>query len=1762
MDKILTALAFASATALALGLICKNANAGNVPEPDRPAKALAVKWKEYDKALAKDNPQKQAKILESIKADASDRHLLWDWWDASCRYGAVRSSINWKLRDSLTASLGDEVREMEEPLLSFEYARKYGNESEYELLDRVESSAASLRQTRHRAFWNADSKVSSAFSATLPKYIENDYEYALWAILPTWGNENGLKDNRTAQKLGAVLGDRYPVAGMLRYRSILAISYEDKRRDALRDFVSEYAGKALAYYAEAELLDMEMSSLARRSAGSDGYRSLLARCEAFERGRRSLRGEEAKMAGDIDGVRDLIKRLNSSEVEVSAVQEDTLVLRLRNKSSVRVGLYKDSKLIFSAAEENAARSFYAYDTIRIALPKLDDGEYTVKCSGVDRYSFEKYSISLALREDSEGYSVYAAEQYSGRPLSRINLELCKNGKQLVAVEGVTLQEGFTALPQEISSLINASDIYGLAASCTSEDGLMLKSKTVNTGYYSHTSRYSHASSSPAQECVVFTDRGAYNPGDTMHFKSVFYRETDAQEVIPGMEVRAVLYDADGKRVDESLLITNDFGSAAGSFCIPKGLKGGYFRLELASGDGAVRSSRGVRVDEFVTPSFELAFDAMEDIIRMPGDTVRFSGKVTSYSGHGMSSAALRYMAVVWGSVLAEGSAEIAKDGTFVIEVPTPFNGRSGEVMLEAVLADGTGESFVYNTSVKVSKAQYLYMYVCARDSSISPHSHAAHLELLSEPGGGYADAVRVAGDSVCVFMDAPKSSDAHEATVRYSLHDESGTEISHGHTVPGAKLELHLPEQKMYCLKARLSVSGRNGEADMAEAEMKFVRIDRDASAIDAPVDCFFEKIDENGRTGLRLGSTTGDVWAVVDVFDGKRHLLGSRCVHIDGRRGEDGSLEDILFDYKDEWPDAVHLNVFYFKHSSEKSWKCSFYRAKETEDLPLSFTSFTDKAFPGQHCEISVQADSAAECLAAVFDRSIDNIVRNDWGVVRKTLPHSEPVRVNVSSGGIYGRMSYTYIGRHGRIMAKGGIQALVAEAAEADYARPESSNELLAAPVSASAVSAADHVAIRGNFAGTLAFEPFLYPGQDGKVTLAFETSDRLSTYHVQVYAHDRSMRNKVVCRDMVVTLPLKLAVSEPKYMYAGDSLSLAVTASANADVPVGGKLYMYRYDTGDWRSASPVSEECVSLCVQPGAVAVSSFAVNAPAAVSAEGAVIGLKLVFVSDDGKWSDGMFVSVPVRPDKQVITEAHSAVLLPGADRDSLVAGLRSAFEDVGGAGEIIVRELSLMDMVRAAIPARTDPESDNVIDLSEAYYMRLVAGSLGVDADAKMSVGELRDKIFACKNADGGFSWFSGMESSPVITALLLERFAKLRDAGLMPADFPELDSAVKFLDSSTFTSGRPIWRGGISYEQYLYARSYYPAVPFGDIRGADGKTMSEFRKYVSSYLLPAVGRGMSGRVLAKARRAAILSRLSASDEGMALAKAWGAHGLGRVEKSLDADVASLLEYMVPHKDGGMYCPNAVMPWRGLLESEAYAHSLICDLMSEYASCRPDSEYAGQAARASDGIRIWLMLQKETQQWAAEPAFVDAVQSVISGSESVKSVSVLALSRSCSVPFSDISATGNGMSVERRFFREVTVDADARNMYDADSSKVAKWEEIAPGEMLHRGEKIRVEYKIWNGENRSHILLTAPRGASLRPVNQLSGFTFGGYRDVRSDRSMFYFDSYPEEESRVVEEFLVTAQGRFVAPSVSIESLYAPHYRANSAVRGPVEVR
>ncbi len=286
-----------------------------------------------------------------------------------------------------------------------------------------------------------------------------------------------------------------------------------------------------------------------------------------------------------------------------------------------------------------------------------------------------------------------------------------------------------------------------------------------------------------------------------------------------------------------------------------------------------------------------------------------------------------------------------------------------------------------------------------------------------------------------------------------------------------------------------------------------------------------------------------------------------------------------------------------------------------------------------------------------------------------------------------------------------------------------------------------------------------------------------------------------------------------------------------------------------------------------------------------------------------------------------------------------------------------------------------------------------------------------------------------------------------------------------------------------------------------------------------VKEYLTPTRERGLNGMIFSKARRLQTLENLLGSDAGVALAKKLGVTfgAKAKMQKSLAADVESLVQYSQKHKNGGCYYPNAVMPWRGLLETELDAHSSLCEIMDRNGH-----------KEISDGIRIWIMLQKETQHWENEPGFIDAIARVLEGSPEILATSVVALSGEYSMPFKEIKAAGNGISIELSTARPDT---------------------------LKVGDRITLTYRINNEENRSFVKLTIPYNAGLLPVEQLSGYRYywGCYRNVLPDRIERWYEVYPEHITTVSEEFYVTRAGAFQCPATTIKCEYAPHYEANT---------
>ena len=1696
-----------------------------IASPMNDGHVLTALWKQYEEASKADRPQKEAEILGQIKEEAIQKHLPVDFYDAATTYVNVVVRRDWKQQNRLRAELEKEVKEFDEPIVTFHWMNAWNGASSDALWAFVKQNEDRF-QGHTPAFYR---NIQGYLGGTLKPFIRSDKEYVLWRILANRGSYN-LPGDEVYKALLSEISGVYPNEAALEYHVLSSRYYPESQRDEQRQnlaaFANKYSGKAVSVYPKAALLDLRKRELDKEDhSTAEMYRSLCENAKRLEAERNAYRGTEADIAAGCKAPSELIGILTGKNLEVT-MDKDIIRVIFRNLNRATVTLRRGDKSIKTWKAVNPIGSFYIKDTLTLKMPALEDGDYTVeavngKLSSMDAYT--QFTLSIATRRDAEGAKVYVADYETGQPLQKATLHLLKGDKVL---SRTTLRlDGFTPLPQAFVKVMDKEDAY-LTLQAISEDR---KSRPVSLSdrYYSYYER-------DRIRCNIYRDQGAYHPGDTVNFKAVVYQGDPRRSfsVVEGKDVEARLRDSEGKQIGALSLKTNEFGSVSGRFVLPLGARNGRFSLSISGLETVY-----FRVDEFVLPSFELSFDPV-DRLYLAGDTVLVSGKVTSLSGHSLAGSHVSFNVNLFGRPVLEQEGEISADNTFRFLFPAR---ERGYYHAEVKVTDATGETLSFSNGFYVGDEISVEAIVPDdADSDLVPKDKEYPRYTLL----GTTLRLRLEG------RDA--SGHTVPLPVQYTLLGADKTVLATGETPSGKDLSFDLPGGGFYKLETLVEVAAKDGRRISRARSFYFYCIPEAEKTLMPQVSRVFIPgpltVAAGAPISARMGTSEGKAYALVLLYGEGRQVLESRKLEV-----ADGTIEDLSFEYRESYPDAVRLQVFYFIHGTAVNYDWQFRREKDRYSLPLQFTRFHDKAYPGALYSFALRTAPSTEVLVAAWDKSLDAVQHNGWPLVNTLDVSVDYLSVESECG----RVGKAYVDRIlYRGMTKGGVafesEMMMADAAPAAAPVMKESGNVPGRNASASAGEAAADVPLRTDFSTALTFQPHLLTSADGTLEFSFRTSDKLSTYYVRALSHDKGMHNALVEKEMVVSVPVKVALSEPRFLYAGDVYDCVLTVSSNSEKPVSGTLVLVTSAEGE-----PAASQMVPVTVAPGEVLSHTFRLTCPSChPERSGESLILKAVFKA--AEFSDAVQVTVPVYPAAQVLTEAHSAVLRSGMSREALLKELQGRFVNVP-ASAAALKEISVLDMVCDAIPSHVEPSGKDVLSLSEAWYIRHMASRLEI-LDRKKEASDmaaldqnaLLDKIMACRNGDGGFGWFEGMKSSPSITAVLLERTAKLRARGFAS---PDLTSSVKYLDREQFDESRPFWYGALSDAQYCYIRSLYPEVPFevNPVSEEGKKRIKAFKKWAVDYLTPSKkdGRGLKGQILQKSRRLMTLENLLSLDAGLPLAKAWGVNLSSALRKSMDADELSLLEYAVEHRDGGWYYPNAVMPWRGLMESEAYAHSLLCDLLTRVAPS--DSPVA-------NGIRLWLMLQKETQHWDTEPAYIDAITSILDGPESVLNTKVLVLSATYEAPFKEVKASGNGFKVERRFYKEV------------EGALV----DLHPGDPVQVGDKILVKYLIWNAENRSFVKLTAGREASLQPVQQLSGhlgygfigfgrrsvswgFVPQGYRNVKAACTEFYFDSYPEENTELSEEFYVQRAGTFVAPVAVIESLYAPHYRANSAYRAPL---
>lgn len=1728
---------------------------------DRKEKTFDTLWAEYREAFDSDRPRKMESVLEEIIDKARDEHEAWHFYHAWDEYFNAVSMRDWKRVEDLDKRLKDELDSFGEPVLGVLYT--YNRNDFKEMLAALQSGREELRGCFNPDVYEG---AGALFGKVLNVTFTNDYQYALWKLY-----ERALKDTEYRSEVYGLVceefGDTYPVAGIAEYLNLVSGKAEEAN---LQEFASRYEGRALSLLPLQYIMKREL--LVNKDKGtSEDYRKMRAQVKEYMKFRDSFRsGVEARIAAECEGLDDVLKHLDAENVELW-VKDGRLYAAMRNMPKAKVAVMRDGDKVFETVLENEVRSYYLPDTVSVDLPPMNDGICSLRyyeglVSWQDR-QYTKYTLSAAVREDDGKRYLYVADYMTGEPVESVDIELYKGDRKVTEYKDFHM-DGFTELPQEITSVIESKHYCDLRCVVVDDGGLIRKSRDMYVPALG--SRYVSTPSDPLLSTVL-PERAAYRPGEVLKFKAIVYgqnQESKLSYVSAGSSVTVRLVDEQGNIVWKKVLKTNEFGSVASECSLEDLKRMGVHSLEVLS-DKKLLGQAQIVVEEYVLPTFDLTFDTPSKAY-LPGDEITVSGRVKSLSGTPMSAASVVADVRLKGEAVFQKKLNPDPDGRFSFTFADVHDedDKYRDYQIEVKVIDSTGEtqSFDFSQSVLISPS----LAVSVEDGEDGT------FKLTDDDVSGYVVAKKKV-DVTCKLFSYSRGGFA-DVPLKYVL-EKGGKTIIEGEVPSGGVVGLDFSElpSGRYGFRLSLDTESASGYSLKASLENVFFNVGNDDASVESCIENVF-RVLEGDDMALQMGAGAGPVWAVVELSDACGHRLAGELVHL-----EAGQMKMLRYDWESGYPADVRMDVLYFRNGNQYTYSHVYRRKSSTGSVPLQFVRFEDRALPGISYSVALQTAPGVEAVASVFDLATEQLRPNEWPEVRMkdasviapiirkaagdygnyssarfgdtvylSLERYEDGVLDALQGSVAGVVTLNTVVGYGSIRGARslrskssgiyGSSASYAESDEMEYAVMTAGPEPAAAP---------PEVAVRSDFATSLAFEPFLYPSEDGVVSFGFKTSDKLSTFVVSVFAHDKAMNNSVVRREMLVTLPVKVAVVQPQYLYSGDRYVLNASVSNVSETAVSGDAVVEVYAGGSHEGAEPLARSAVRVDVPVGGVASVPFEMTVPSDVD----TLGFKVVFA--DGEVSDGLFVTVPVYEASQVIREAHSAVLLSGMSEEEMLQELRGRFVNGSSLGAEY-SSVSIMDMLRDALPLVAESEDKDAVSQSVAMYVNMLAAGLrkaeGEDARpyleaAMTAVSALLD----CYEEEGGFAWFEGMKPSPVITAVVLDRYAGLRDRGLLSLvsdtlgedaldAFDEaVTASVKYLDSVYFKdSDRPVWYGSISLWQYLSVRSKYAGVPFDASlarKNVGSREYREFKSGVKGYLTPGKDEmWTTGAVLAKARMLQILNALSSSEAGVDLAQAWGisAGKAAKMRKSMKRELKSLKEYAVEHPSGGMYYPNAVLPWRGLLEGEAYAHALLCDLFRDLSS---DPELGEGLSELADGIRIWIMIQKESQEWASDPGFIDAIASVYDGSAAVKDTRVAVLSKRFLKPFPEIQASGNGMKVSVSYYKD--------------------GELLHEGDTLNVGDKITAKYALWSAENRSFVRLTVPRAACMRPADQLSGWSWGRLREVRADRTLYWIDVFPEESTAIEEELFVTQEGTFVCPVAEIESLYAPHYRANDSWPG-----
>ena len=294
--------------------------------------------------------------------------------------------------------------------------------------------------------------------------------------------------------------------------------------------------------------------------------------------------------------------------------------------------------------QNDLRDGYNHSSFEEIVEGLSNGKYVLVASNNEAFNSNNSAyVFSAFFVSNIAYSTYDIQgdkqisvrhRQSGKPISNATVELYSRTYNR------------STRKYELKLLSNRkTDNEGLAKfKFNSNNSISYKITTeddfLDIEQFDYNSRF-HKREYQNKRIEIFSDRSIYRPGQTVHFKTLSMKIDG--EGVPSIdsnsEFTIYLNDANGQEVEKIELKTNDFGSASGSFVLPRGKLTGKFSLSVSK--DSYSNFHYVSVEEYKRPKFEVELKDIQDEIKL-GDKINVLGAANALSGAPISEGKVSY----------------------------------------------------------------------------------------------------------------------------------------------------------------------------------------------------------------------------------------------------------------------------------------------------------------------------------------------------------------------------------------------------------------------------------------------------------------------------------------------------------------------------------------------------------------------------------------------------------------------------------------------------------------------------------------------------------------------------------------------------------------------------------------------------------------------------------------------------------------------------------------------------------------------------------------------------------------------------------------------------------------------------------------------------------------------------------------------------------------------------------------------------------------